>query len=79
MTLVALDRGRGFVEESPMGSMSLWRHARRIQPLADDAGSVLLVDELTFSPRAVRGFVGWFIERVFAHRHRVLQATFKEA
>jgi ligand-binding SRPBCC domain-containing protein len=79
MTLVALERGRGFVEESPMGSMSLWRHARRIQPLADDPGSVLLADELTFEPRVARGFIGWFIKRVFAHRHRVLQATFKKA
>ena len=74
MTLVALDRGRGFVEESPMGSMSLWRHARRISPLADDTG-VLLVDELIFSPRVFVRFVAWFIKRVFTHRHEVIRAN----
>jgi hypothetical protein len=32
ITLIEIERGSGFVEESPMGSMRLWRHERRIVP-----------------------------------------------
>ena len=74
MTLVELDAGRGFIEQSPMGSMELWRHERRIVPCPSDPSAVLLVDQLTFRPRMAQRFVGWFIRQVFAHRHRVLRA-----
>jgi len=73
MTLVDLDSGRGFFEQSPMGSMKLWRHERRIVPPISDSGGVLLIDELTFRPRLVRRLVGWFIKQVFTHRHKVLR------
>jgi hypothetical protein len=76
MTLVELDVGHGFVEQSPMGSMALWRHERRILPCPDDPGAVRLVDQLTFRPRMARRLVRWFIGRVFAHRHAVLRARF---
>jgi ligand-binding SRPBCC domain-containing protein len=75
MTLVELDSGRGFVEESPMGSMKLWRHERRIVPCPTDPGAVLLVDQLTFRPRVAQRLVGWFIRRVFTHRHEVLRTS----
>lgn len=74
MTLLEIEPGRGFVEQSPMGSMTLWRHARRILPCADQPGMHRLVDELTFQPRWMAPMVGWFIRRVFLHRHRVLRA-----
>ncbi len=74
MTLVELDSGRGFVEQSPMGSMELWRHERRIAPCPSDSSAVLLVDQLTFRPRTAQRFVGWFIRHVFLHRHNVLRA-----
>jgi len=74
MTLLELDVGHGFVEQSPMGSMELWRHERHLAPGPDDPSVVLLVDELTFRPRFAKGLVRWFIGRVFAHRHAVLQA-----
>ena len=73
LTLVELVPGVGFVEQSPMGSMRLWRHERRIGRVS---GGVVLTDRLTFDPRHARPFVAWFIGRVFRHRHRVLRARF---
>jgi ligand-binding SRPBCC domain-containing protein len=75
MTLVELDDGLGFVEQSPMGSMKLWRHERRIVPCPSDPSAVLLVDQLTFRPRIARHLVEWFIRHVFTHRHKVIRAN----
>jgi ligand-binding SRPBCC domain-containing protein len=79
LTLLELDDGSGFVEQSPMGSMALWRHERRIVPCEDDPSAVRLVDRLTFQARLGGGLVRWFIGRVFTHRHAVLRATFGDA
>jgi ligand-binding SRPBCC domain-containing protein len=76
MTLIELDPGQGFVEQSPMGSMTLWRHERRLIPFPSEKGTVQLVDQLTFQPRFVSRFVGWFIKQVFVNRHKVLRAHF---
>lgn len=75
MTLLELNVGEGFTEQSPMGSMKLWRHERRIAPCPSDPDAVLLVDRLTFQPRMAGRLVGWFIRRVFVHRHEVLRAN----
>ena len=76
MTLIELDPGQGFIEQSPMGSMTLWRHERRLTPFPSEKGTILLVDQLTFQPRFASRFVGWFIKRVFVNRHKVLRAHF---
>jgi ligand-binding SRPBCC domain-containing protein len=75
MTLVELNIGVGFIEQSPMGSMKLWRHERRILPCPSDPDAVLLVDQLTFQPRMAKRLVGWFIRRFFIHRHEVLKTN----
>jgi len=75
ITLLELKPGIGFVEQSPMGSMKLWRHERHIVPCPSDPAAVLLVDQLTFQPRMMKRLVGWFIRRVFIHRHNVLRAN----
>jgi hypothetical protein len=75
MTLLELNPGIGFVEQSPMGSMKLWRHERHIAPCPSELGAFLLVDQLTFSPRMAKRLVGWFIRLVFTHRHEVLRAN----
>lgn len=75
MTLLELNHGHGFIEQSPMGSMKLWRHERQIAPCSSDSGTVILIDQLTFQPRVAKRFVGWFINRVFVHRHKVLRAN----
>lgn len=79
LTLIELDPGRGFVEQSPMGSMRLWRHERRLHPTSDTQGVVTLVDQLTFEPRFASRLVGWFINHVFTHRHQVLKHQFNGA
>ena len=73
MTLLEFNNGVGFIEQSPMGSMTLWRHERQIVPHPSDPGAVMLVDQLTFRPRMARHLVTWFIRRVFTHRHKVLR------
>ena len=73
LTLIELDQGRGFVEESPMGSMKLWRHERRIVDCPTDPSAVVLTDHLTFQPRWASPLVRWFIRRTFEHRHAVLR------
>jgi len=75
MTLLKLDKGKGFVEQSPMGSMALWHHERNILPCHSDSKAVMLVDQLVFRPRVASRFVGWFIRHVFIHRHNVLKAN----
>lgn len=70
LTLVELTPGRGFVEQSPMHSMRLWRHERTLEPWN---GGAKLTDRLTFEPRVPGRFGRWFIAALFRHRHRVLR------
>lgn len=69
LTLISLEEGVGFVEQSPMGSMRSWRHVRQLAPTGDGC---VLTDELTFEPR----IAGWLSCRIvrafFSHRHRML-------
>ena len=71
VTLIEFSKGNGFVEQSPMGSMRLWRHERRIEGTTNGC---MLTDILTFQPRTAERLVAWFIGRVFAHRHAVLRS-----
>jgi len=70
LTLLELTDGVGFVEQSPMTGMKLWRHERSIEPRE---GGCTLIDELTFEPRVAGPLVAWFVRRIFAHRHAVLR------
>jgi ligand-binding SRPBCC domain-containing protein len=67
LTLISLEEGVGFVEQSPM---RIWRYSRQLRPAAD--GGCVLTDELTFDPR----IAGWLSCRIvrafFSHRHRML-------
>lgn len=70
ITLIELDPGAGFVEQSPMTGMRLWRHERRIIP----AGSGCVIqDRLAFEPLLARGMTAWFVRTLFGHRHAVLR------
>ena len=73
LTLLELQPGQGFVEQSPMKSMRLWRHERH---LTGAPAGVTLVDRLTFSPRFARPLVAWFIKQLFKRRHRAVVAHF---
>lgn len=70
LTLVELDTGRRFVEQSPMLTMRLWRHERTIAPIP---GGSSITDRLTFEPRLGGPIVEWFVAALFRHRHRVLR------
>ncbi len=77
LTLLELTPGRGFIEQSPMTGMRLWRHERRILPTPGEAGECLLIDQLTVRPLFAAGLVRWFLTRIFRHRHRVLCRQFR--
>ena len=72
LTLVELKLHEGFKECSPMFSMHSWQHERWIQSSSQD-GCVDLIDTLTFEPRFLRAVTGWFVNRIFVHRHAVLR------
>jgi len=76
LTLIELRPGRGFLEQSPMGSMRLWRHERRIDPVASDPGCSVVTDRLTFTPRFAAPLAAWIVHRFFEHRHAVLRRHF---
>ena len=77
LTLVSLTPGVGFVEESPMGSMRLWRHARQLSTLDD--GGCLITDTLTFTPRVGGRLAVACVKYFFTHRHKRLRAFLGEA
>ncbi len=70
LTLVRLEAGTGFLEQSPTLSMRLWRHERTLR---DHAGGTILMDRLTFEPRLATPLIRWFIRTIFVHRHAVLR------
>lgn len=70
LTLLSLTPGEGFVEQSRMGSMRLWRHERRIFPVEMGCR---ITDTLTFEPRFGGRLAVAFVRRFFAHRHNMLR------
>ena len=70
LTLLELSDGFGFVEQSPMGSMRVWRHERRIQPLSSGCR---VTDTLTFEPRFAASLSARLVKKLFTHRHKVLR------
>jgi len=75
LTLVRIDPGHGFREESPLLSQRLWIHERTIEPAA---GGCRITDRLEFEPRlAFLGPVFLAVFRFFfRHRHRRLRREF---
>jgi hypothetical protein len=74
LTLVEMQPGQRFLEQSPMLGMKLWRHERVIAP--SGSGSKI-IDRLEFQPRFGVFFMRWFVKTLFAHRHRVLRRALK--
>lgn len=69
LTILEIDEGSGFIEQSPMKSMKLWRHERRI--LSREKGCEIL-DSLEFKPRIFGSLSHLFVKQLFNHRHRML-------
>jgi hypothetical protein len=73
ITLLEVEQGRRFLEQSPMLIMKLWRHERVITPTAD---GTLVTDNLEFSPRFAVSIVRGSVKFFFQHRHLVLRRMF---
>ena len=73
LTLLELTENEGFVEQSPMGSMRLWRHERRIGAVPGGADCCTVTDLLAFEPRLARSLSTWVVKQLFTHRHAVLR------
>lgn len=69
LTLESVEEGVGFVEKSPMGTMRIWRHVRRITPAESGCS---LSDTLTFEPRFAGRISRLIVAAFFRHRHRQL-------
>lgn len=76
MTLLASEPKQNFIEQSPMGSMKLWRHERLIKIHLSNPDIIVLIDQLTFRPKITANMVKKFIKVVFIHRHKVLRHHF---
>jgi hypothetical protein len=77
LTLLEVRKGFGFLEQSPTGTMKLWRHERLLSETQSNAKLVVvLTDKLTFEPKIASSIVTWFIKMVFNHRHNVLREKF---
>ncbi|MCY1548748.1 hypothetical protein D9M68_848750 [compost metagenome] len=70
LTLRELTPGVGFIEESPMTGMRLWRHERRLEAL--DNGT-RVIDRLTVEPLFGAPVVRLFLRLFFSGRHRTLR------
>lgn len=75
LTIVELDPGRRFLEQSKLFSAPQWQHERTVDPV-DDA-SCRLTDRLEFTPRRGLGLLGPLLVRlIFGHRHHRLRRHF---
>jgi ligand-binding SRPBCC domain-containing protein len=78
LTIVELEPGRRFHEESTMLSMRVWRHERTVTP--DGGAAAMVHDRLTFQPRLplrlAAPLLAVGIGALFSHRHRRLQRHF---
>lgn len=70
LTLLSLTPGVGFVEQSRMGSMRLWRHERAICPVESGCR---ITDKLEFEPRFGGRLAVALVKRFFDHRHNMLR------
>ncbi|MDR6679219.1 hypothetical protein [Pseudomonas oryzihabitans] len=71
LTLRELVPHVGFIEESPMTGMRLWRHERRLE--VRDGSGTWIIDRLTVEPLFGAPLVRLFLRLFFASRHRVLR------
>jgi ligand-binding SRPBCC domain-containing protein len=76
LTLVEVDPGAGFVEESRSWLQRRWRHERTLEDLP--GGHTRVTDRVVATPvlGVARPLVGMLVPAVFRHRHRRLRRRF---
>lgn len=76
LTLVEVDLGHGFLEDSTSLMQRRWRHERRLVATPD--GGCTVTDELLFVPRLpfFAPLIRFIASRLFTHRHARLQKRF---
>ena len=78
LTIVELEPGRRFLEQSRLFSAPRWQHERILEPVEDTTSR--LTDRLTFTPRRGFALLGpRIIRSIFWHRHRRLRRQFGSA
>ncbi|MBC9249631.1 hypothetical protein A9179_05020 [Pseudomonas alcaligenes] len=70
LTLLELRTGEGFVEQSPMTGMRLWRHQRDLEATRQ---GTRVIDRLTVDSWLPQVLVKAFLQLFFASRHRALR------
>lgn len=75
LTLVRLEPGRGFLEDSPFLSQRRWVHERTLDAVP---GGCRVTDRVSFEPRLPVGgrILQAVFHAVFRHRHRRLRRAF---
>lgn len=71
LTLLTMEPGLGFVEQSPMTGMRLWRHERRLEDLP---GGTRITDTLRVEALLPAFIVRPFLTLFFRSRHRALRS-----
>ena len=75
LTIVDVEPGRRFLEQSRLFSAPQWQHERVVDPV--DEESSLITDRLTFTPRRGFGLLARpLIELIFWYRHHRLVRHF---
>ena len=75
LTIVDVEPGRRFLEQSRLFSAPQWQHERIVEPV--DAAVSRITDRLTFTPRRGFGLLGpRMIQLIFWYRHRRLVRYF---
>jgi hypothetical protein len=76
LTIVDVEPGRRFLEQSRLFSAPQWQHERIVEPV--DAADSRVTDRLTFTPRRGFGLLGpRMIQLIFWYRHRRLVRYFR--
>ena len=76
LTLVRIEKDRGFLENSTMLSQRAWEHERTIEPLGN--GACRVTDRVAWEPRlpVPGGLLRPMFRAIFRHRHRRLRKHF---
>ena len=75
LTLISIDRGRGFHEHSTSLAQRAWIHRRTLEPVA---GGTRVTDQIGCTPRAafLAPVLRPIFQAIFRHRHRRLARHF---